>query len=135
MWTFTKYLVSLRTFKKYLVIECIFLSQGQHYDSFPDFTPSSDANWSLTDSQQRNSSQDLGVYFERAGKFEFQNLVNKNILRTSLDLNFSKLRISQTPVGIWWRSKIRKRIVMSSFWRKNKLYLTFSNMKQFPNGI
>ena len=37
----------------------------------------------------------------------------------SLDLNFSMLRISQTPVvGIWRRSKIRKRIVMSSFWRK-----------------
>ena len=34
------------------VIECIFLSQGRHYDSFPDFTPSSDANnWCLTDSQ------------------------------------------------------------------------------------
>ena len=30
------------------VIECIFLSQGRHYDSFPDFTPSSDANWCLT---------------------------------------------------------------------------------------
>ena len=28
------------------IIECIFLSQGRHYDSFPDFTPSSDANWS-----------------------------------------------------------------------------------------
>ena len=24
------------------LIECIFLSQGRHYDSFPDFTPSSD---------------------------------------------------------------------------------------------
>ena len=34
------------------IIECIFLSQGRHYDSFPDFTPSSDANnWCLTDSQ------------------------------------------------------------------------------------
>jgi len=39
--------------KKFLyLIECIFLSQGRHYDSFPDFTPSSDANnWCLTDSQ------------------------------------------------------------------------------------
>ena len=37
-------------YKEY-IIECIFLSQGRHYDSFPDFTPSSDANWSLTDSQ------------------------------------------------------------------------------------
>ena len=41
------------------VIECIFLSQGRHYDSFPDFTPSSDASWSLTDSQQDDFS-----YFE-----------------------------------------------------------------------
>ena len=24
------------------IIECIFLSQGRHYDSFPDFNPSSD---------------------------------------------------------------------------------------------
>ena len=38
--------------KAYKIIECIFLSQGRHYDSFPDFTPSSDAkNWCLTDSQ------------------------------------------------------------------------------------
>ena len=32
-------------------VECIFLSQVRHYDSFPDFTPSSDASWCLTDSQ------------------------------------------------------------------------------------
>ena len=33
------------------------------------------------------------------------------------------LRISQTPVvGIWRRSKIRKRIVMSSLWKKNTFY-------------
>ena len=30
------------------IMECIFLSQGRHYDSFPDFTPSSDASWCLT---------------------------------------------------------------------------------------
>ena len=42
------------------------------------------------------------------------------------------LRISLTPVGIWWRSKIRKRIVMSSFWRKNKLCLIISNAKCYP---
>ena len=29
-------------------IECIFLSQGRHYNSFPDFTPSSDASWCST---------------------------------------------------------------------------------------
>ena len=33
--------------KYFSVIECIFLSQGRHYDSFPDFTPSSDASWCL----------------------------------------------------------------------------------------
>ena len=63
-------------FIKKVIIECIFLSQGRHYDSFPDFTPSSDASWCLTDwfSALRNSSQDLGVYFEIRIKIWFTKL-------------------------------------------------------------
>ena len=41
---------------------------------------------------------------------------NKQNLRNHCWMHSS--RIVWTPVGIWWRSKIRKRIVMSSFWRE-----------------
>ena len=54
----------------------------------------------------------------------------------SLDLNFSMLRISQTPVvGIWRRSKIRKRIVMSSLWKKNTFYNKLKILKYSRNCI
>ena len=38
----------------------------------------------------------------------------------SLDLNFSMLNISIYQYDILWRYKNQKRIVMSSFWKKNK---------------
>ena len=58
-------------------IECIFLSQGRHYDSFPDFTPSSDASWCLTDSQHWEIQVKTWVFtLKMAGKFEFQNNLN-----------------------------------------------------------
>ena len=45
--------------------------ERRHYDSFPDFNPSSDVTGlELSLLSFRNSSQDLDVYFERAGKFE-----------------------------------------------------------------
>ena len=53
----------------------------------------------------------------------------------SLDMNFSMLRISQTPSGIWWRSKIRKRIVMSSWWKKNTLYLIIELVDKLYNSF
>ena len=43
-----------------------------------------------------------------------------------LSLEFSCIELYyKTPTGIWWRSKIRKRIVMSSLWKKNTLYLIY----------
>ena len=50
------------------IIECIFLSQGRHYDSFPDFTPSSDANWCLTDSQQQLFVTKIGIILDNLKK-------------------------------------------------------------------
>ena len=48
------------------------LSILDYYDSFPDFTPSSDARWCLTDSQHWEIQVKTWVFtFERAGKFEF----------------------------------------------------------------
>ena len=52
---------------------CIFRSERQHYDLFPDFTPSSDATvLELSLLSLGNSSLDLDFYLERAGKFEFE---------------------------------------------------------------
>ena len=69
--------------------------------------------------RQITEASKIGHHFTKENVFQSKH--------PSLDLNFSMLRISQTPVGIWWRSKIRKRIVMSSLWKKNTFYKILQN--------
>ena len=71
------------------IIECIFLSQGRHYDSFPDFTPSSDANnWCLTDSQHWEIQVKTWVFILKNGR---ENLNFKTTTWIELGLNLKKL--------------------------------------------
>jgi hypothetical protein len=50
--------------------ENLYLSIRQHNDLFPDFTPPSEVTG--LELSLGNSSQDLDVYFEGLGKFEFE---------------------------------------------------------------
>ena len=81
---------NLWTAKHLAHASCTELTLLWHYDSFPDFTPSSDANWCLTDSQlweiqAKTWVFTLSVYFEKGGKIWISKL--------QLELNWTKLEI------------------------------------------
>ena len=108
---------------KVILIECIFLSQGRHYDSFPDFTPSSDANWCLTDSQHWEIQVKTWV-FTLKGR---ENLNFKTItwikfglnLRLNLHLNW-KFYLLKKMYPFRTLSTYRKRIKTIECERKKK---------------
>ena len=92
---------------------CIFLSQGRHYNLFPDFTPSSDAKtgvWLILSNEKFKSR--LGcLLLKRAGKF--QNFCNLNSMRLTLYFMFFK----DFNLKCWEGDPLRSH--QNMFWNEN----------------
>ena len=74
----------------------------------------------------------FGIYFNPKFKFKFSRPFPKGSKRFQKVPKVSKSKqttnsLTNSVQDIWWRCNNRKRIVMSSFWKKNRNYINHTN--------